>query len=394
MYNWKIALGVLTLSVTMMSSGYTMLVPFLPMYLLKDMNIPEDEVTMWTGAIFSVSFLISSIMSPIWGKLADSHGKKAMALRSAFSLSIAYLLGGLSSTPLQLFGARVVQGFAGGLWSICLVICTAIVPPDRLGWGLGILQAGQTTGHSIGPIIGGAMASMFGVKTSFLVSATLFFLITLLIYFFIPNLPTVPKEKKEGQKSSNLLKMPMMWEMLIYGCLAKVVTMLYQPILVLYITQMDPDNTQVVFLAGVVFSLIGIASAITAPFWGTWGQKVGFYKEMCIACFLSAIFAAACAVPRSILPFAAMIFTYGIFFAGTGPAMNAILTRSMPKDQRGLAFGYMFSADKFGSCIGPLIGGFIATIWSMSSIFYVCGALLLCMAGTVYTLHIAKNENV
>ena len=34
--NWKVTLGILTLSSVLMSSGYTMLIPFLPMYLIQD----------------------------------------------------------------------------------------------------------------------------------------------------------------------------------------------------------------------------------------------------------------------------------------------------------------------------------------------------------------------
>lgn len=396
MNNWKVILGILTLSVTMMSSGYTMLVPFLPMYLLKDMNIPSNEVTMWTGAIFSVTFIISSIMAPIWGKMSDSYGKKPMAIRASFSLAVAYFLGGISTSPLQLFGARVVQGFAAGLWSVCLVITTAIVPMDKLGMSLGILQAGQTSGHFIGPIIGGSMATLFGIKKTFFLSAAIFVFITALIFFFVPEPPKnkEPAKEKQKPKNTNLLKMPIVWEILVYGALAKVVTMLYQPILILYITQMDPDNDKVMFLAGVVFSLVGIASAITAPFWGRWGQRNGFYKEMCLASILAAIVVAFCALPRDILTFGVLIFAYGMFFAGIGPAMNAILTQNTPKEQHGLAFGYLFSADKLGGSVGPLIGGVIATLWSMSSVFYACSVLLIGMAGLVYSLHISKQHQL
>ena len=69
--NWKVTLGILTLSSVLMSSGYTMLIPFLPMYLIQDLGVDVAEVNWWSGLIFSITFLISGLMAPIWGAMAD-----------------------------------------------------------------------------------------------------------------------------------------------------------------------------------------------------------------------------------------------------------------------------------------------------------------------------------
>ena len=56
--NWKVTLGILTLSSVLMSSGYTMLIPFLPMYLIQDLGVDVAEVNWWSGLIFSPSFIV------------------------------------------------------------------------------------------------------------------------------------------------------------------------------------------------------------------------------------------------------------------------------------------------------------------------------------------------
>ena len=71
--SWKVVLAILTCNVVLMSASYTMLIPFLPMYLIKDLGV-TDNINMWSGIIFSVSFIFSAIMAPIWGKLADKKG--------------------------------------------------------------------------------------------------------------------------------------------------------------------------------------------------------------------------------------------------------------------------------------------------------------------------------
>lgn len=79
---WKFILGLLTTCAVLMSMSYTMLIPFLPMYLIQDLGVVKADVDMWSGAIFAITFLVSGIMAPIWGALADKKSRKLMALRA------------------------------------------------------------------------------------------------------------------------------------------------------------------------------------------------------------------------------------------------------------------------------------------------------------------------
>lgn len=114
MKNWKVILAILTANVVFMSASYTMLIPFLPMYLIRELGVPQSDVKMWSGVVFSVTFLIGGIMAPIWGKMADKHGKKPMAIRSGLGLALSYLLGGLVTSPEQMVGVRVCRALPQG----------------------------------------------------------------------------------------------------------------------------------------------------------------------------------------------------------------------------------------------------------------------------------------
>ena len=87
--NWKLCLAILTCNVVFMSSSYTMLIPFLPMYLTRDLGVDAASVNIWSGIVFSSTFLISAVMAPIWGRMADKRGKRLMAIRASFLLSIS-----------------------------------------------------------------------------------------------------------------------------------------------------------------------------------------------------------------------------------------------------------------------------------------------------------------
>ena len=137
---WKVTLVILSLSSILMSLSYTMLIPFLPMYLIEELGVDQSRANFWSGLVFSVSFLISGVMAPIWGAMADTRSRKLMALRAAILLAISYSLGGIVQNEWQLLAMRCFQGFASGLWPACLAILACSVPRDKVGFSLGIMQ--------------------------------------------------------------------------------------------------------------------------------------------------------------------------------------------------------------------------------------------------------------
>lgn len=387
--NWKIILAVLTANVVMMAAGYTMLIPFLPMYLMNELGVNASDVKLWNGAIFSVTFLIGGIMAPIWGRIADSRGKKIMAIRAGAGLAISYFLGGLVVTPEQLFGVRVLQGFAAGLWSACLAIATSLVPMEKLGVSLGIMQAGLTGGNVIGPLVGGALATAFGMRVSFFVAGSLLTVITLIFMFYIPEPPKadISEKAKFTLQKEDLLKQPIIRETLIYTAVVQLVILLIQPVLSLYVEELNHGEGNIIFLSGVAFSLVGIASAVTAPSWGHFGQEQGFYRALCAASLLSGIMSCIVALPQTLLLFCICNFCYGLCCAGIQPSLSAILASNTEANQRGRVFGFMFSAQQFGSMVGPLLGGLIATYAPLKSLFITAGIVLLCISSSVWLRH-------
>ncbi len=87
--NWKLVLAILTCNILFMSSSYTMLIPFLPMYLTMELGVSDADVNLWSGIVFSATFLVSAVMAPIWGRMADTKGKRLMAMRASFLLAIS-----------------------------------------------------------------------------------------------------------------------------------------------------------------------------------------------------------------------------------------------------------------------------------------------------------------
>lgn len=387
MRNWKLILAILAMDATLMSAGYCMLIPFLPMYLLQELHVEPAEAKLWSGAIFSITFFLGGIMAPFWGKIADKKGKKPMLLRSGFGLALSYFLGGLVTTPLQLFLVRMLQGFAAGLISVFLAMVSSSVPKEKLGVSMGIFQSGLTIGNVMGPLLGGTLATFFGMRASFFVAGGFLVFITTLTWFLVPEPNTAANATKLQQPSENLLKRPQIRDTLMYVFLTFMMILLVQPILSLYVAELLHGEGNIVFWSGAVFSVVGVACAIAAPLWGRWGQKVGFIKVLAICAFFASFASAACSIPKSFLGFCIINFVYGIFFAGISPTLSSILASSTTVDERGRVFGYMFSAQQYGSMLGPLLGGIFVTIFPMHCIFYLTGSLLMLLSLMVYFKH-------
>ena len=67
--HWKIVLALLVSFSVLMSSSYTMLIPFLPIYMKTELNATDANVAMWSGLSFAITFAVSAFASPLWGKL-------------------------------------------------------------------------------------------------------------------------------------------------------------------------------------------------------------------------------------------------------------------------------------------------------------------------------------
>lgn len=379
--NWKVVLAIMTCNVVLMSASYTMLIPFLPLYLINDLGVEQDQLNLWTGAIFAVSFAVCAIMAPIWGKMSDSRGKKLMVLRSSSMIALSYFLGGLVQTPMQLFLIRAFQGFAAGLWPASLALTSAYTPSNKVGISMGVMQSANICGGIIGPLFGGVLAEYLGIRTSFMIAGTALLIITLVTLLLIKEPPKTDKQKSAKPTGyKELLSREGVGMILIVGGLANMVIMLLQPILTLYVRELRGTEENLIMISGLVFSLSGFAGAIAAPIWGRKGQALGFYKTLVTALTAAGILIALQYIPNSLIPFAMLQFCVGLGFSGIFPSANAMAINITSPIERGTIFGMTFSAQQVGGTVGPILGGLIATYVNLATVFFISGCTLICIA--------------
>jgi Major Facilitator Superfamily. len=94
--NWKRNLIVLWCCVFLVCASYTMVIPFLPLFLLKELQLPVGVAKMWSGGIIAITFVVAGIMAPFWGARGDVIGQKKNALRAGIGLGLCYFLSGMA----------------------------------------------------------------------------------------------------------------------------------------------------------------------------------------------------------------------------------------------------------------------------------------------------------
>lgn len=355
-----------------------MLIPFLPLYLF-DLGVTSKNINLWSGIVFSVTFLISAIMSPYWGRQADKSGKRRMLIRAGFSLTIAYFLGAFVRSPIELFMVRIFQGFATGFVPAALSIVASTVPEEKMGFSLGIMQTATLVGSIVGPLIGGILSHLFGIRMSFIVAASIMFVGTCAVSLLVtePTRTEVPSASGIIDDLKTAFRNRTLLDMLVLLFVGQVAVMVLQPLITLYVAELQGQLEGAVLMSGIIFSLAGIAGAIAAPLWGKGGQKVGFFKVLVIGFVGAGAFNSCQYFVGDIWRFGLVQFTFGFFIAGIYVAVNTIVVTSTNASFRGRAFGLTMSANQLGSMLGPLIGGMVSTWIGIKLIFVYTGVFLI-----------------
>ena len=382
--NWRRNLWTLALAVMLSGASYTMVIPFLPLYLL-DIGASPDSVNMWSGLVFSSTFLVAAVLAPYWGRCADPSGRRRMLMRAGFSLAVVYFLGAFVRNPLELLIVRVLQGFANGFVPAAMSIVATATPKEHMGFSLGIMQTTLLIGGIIGPLFGGTLSHIFGMRLSFVIAAAVIFCGTVMVGLVV----TEPEKCTAAQEGSILddLKTAVdnrrLMQMLFLLFAVQAVSMVLQPLIALYVAELQGGIEGVALTAGVVYSLAGIAGAIAAPQWGRIGGRQGFAKILVIAFAGAGVFNLAQFWAATIVQFGVLQFMYGLFVVGVFPAINTIAVSCTDAGAQGRVFGLTTTANQFGSMAGPLIGGVVSSWLGIKPVFLFTGTMLLLLGGLV-----------
>jgi EmrB/QacA subfamily drug resistance transporter len=132
--------------------------------------------------LFSVYLLAQAISTPLYGKFADTVGRKPMILLGIALFTIASVLCGATASMTMLIAFRALQGLgAGALQSVGMTIIGDLYSVTERGRVLGYLAAVWAAASVIGPTLGGAFSQYLSWRWIFFVNVPLGIVAALLI---------------------------------------------------------------------------------------------------------------------------------------------------------------------------------------------------------------------
>ena len=382
---------IITASMTVLAICYTMIIPFLPIYLLE-LGVPKDDVALWSGLVFGITFLIAGIMAPIWGKIADNKGKKRMALRAGFAIAVSYVLIGMVNNEYELLLGRAFVGFANGFYPAAMTMVSLSVDEKQVGRALGIFQTGLILGNVVGPFLGGAIESIVGMRPVFYVSGVAVLIATLAVLFFVkePKLQSAGDAGKaqsaQPNKSTSLREdfkavreQPVLVRLLWIFFFMQCAIMMLQPILSLYVGDMQGTMEGAAIISGTILSIGGLAGSLTTNLWVRLGERRGYFKTISYCMMGSGIVLLLQSLPVGIWWFGILQVLIGSCIVGINPSLSAAVTLNTDPSFRGRMFGMTTTAQQFGSMVGPVFASIVSTYVGISYVFSITGLLLLYM---------------
>lgn len=382
---------IITASMTVLAICYTMIIPFLPIYLLE-LGVPKDDVALWSGLVFGITFLIAGIMAPIWGKIADNKGKKRMALRAGFAIAVSYVLIGMVSNEYELLLGRAFVGFANGFYPAAMTMVSLSVDEKQVGRALGIFQTGLILGNVVGPFLGGAIESIVGMRPVFYVSGIVVLIATLAVLFFVkePKLQSAGDAGKaqsaQPNKSTSLREdfkavreQPVLVRLLWIFFFMQCAIMMLQPILALYVGDMQGTMEGAAIISGTILSIGGLAGSLTTNLWVRLGERRGYFRTISYCMLGSGVVLLLQSLPVGIWWFGVLQVLIGSCIVGINPSLSAAVTLNTDPSFRGRMFGMTTTAQQFGSMVGPVFASIVSTYIGISYVFSITGLLLVYM---------------
>ena len=384
METWKRTVYISLVCVFCTAFGVSQLAPILPLY-FHDLGVQTPEaMSLWSGLATGATYIIVCLAAPFWGRVADKKGRKITLIRSSFGMALCNVLIAFQTTPEGVVLIRLVQGLVSGFYSASITLIASESPIERTGWALGLLASANLAGSLIGPLLGGYIADTVGIRNDFIIVGTLMGLAGVMATIFIHE-NYVPQPNPEKLSIRKLKEQIPEFNSIVALCVASFIyaicIMSLQPVISVYIKGIVPSDTEnLAFIAGAVFSAMGIAQLMSSSPLGKLVDKIGPRKVLVVSLIYVGILNIPQAYVSDVYQLAIIRFLQGFGLGGMLPALNTYLSSKTPREFTGQVFSYNQSCLFFGYFLGSVGGASLMAWLGFTTLFWVSGGLFIISA--------------
>ena len=386
---WQRNVFAVTAASFMGYTGFTLVMPFLPLFIGRLGVTDVGQVAMWTGVSLGITPALTALLSPAWGRLGDRFGRKIMVERSLVSFVVLMTAMAFVTQAWHVLAIRAVQGLFAGYGSLSVAMAAESAPRDRMPNAIGLVQTAQRIGPGVGPVVGGILAGLVDLRRVFLLTAGFYAAGLVIVHLLYDDRAThaAPADPADSGRVTfrDVLAFQNFLLMMVVIFGLQFVDRSFGPVLPLWVEQTGVAPSRVALTSGVLFSIIAIAGALGHHFCGRllrrYASRVVIAGGMAIAAAASAVFGITGSF--SIMTGASLLFGVGI-----GAAMTASYSAAgavIPPGAHGAGFGVLTSASLVGMASSPFIAGFVGGA-SLRIVFFVDAVVFAALAVAVRRL--------
>lgn len=358
-------------------ASFSLVMPFMAVY-VEQLGAPKNKVEWYAGLAVALSALASALIAPVWGRLADRYGRKPMMVRA--SLVMTFTMGGLAFVPnvFWLLVLRILNGLFAGYVPNSTALIASQAPKNHSGYALGTLATGVVGGSLVGPLLGGILAEVLGIRQVFLLVGVILLICNLMTVFLVKeDFQAISKTEVMSTRElfCSIKDKQILIGLFVTSMIIQVSAQSIAPILTLYIRHLG-QTENLMFVSGLIVSALGFSSMLSSSTLGKIGDRIGNHRLLLIALFYSFSMYVLCALAQNSLQLGVVRFLYGFGTGALMPSINSLLTKITPREGISRIFSYNQMFSNIGQVVGPFVGSSVATGLGYRSVFYVTSLIV------------------
>jgi len=364
-------------------TGFAFVLPFLPLF-VRELGVKRDSgAALWAGVLIGVAPLLAGLLAPVWGRLADRHGHKAIAVTALVAYVVLLALSAAVTRVEELLALRIGVGLFGGIGPLGLAMATAQAPREETGRAVGMIQAAQILSAAVGPLAGGLLADAIGFRRTFLATAALCALaLVLVLAFYEEHERPAGRIAAAGAGFRPVVTVPGVIALLVVLFLVNFIGRSFTPILPLHLRLLGVPPARLGSATGTLIAVYSLAAAVSAALLGR-ASRTRSPRGLLL---LTLVGGAAIVLPMAFVPryewMLVLALLLGLVSGGSLTLCYTIGGLMAPEAMRTTAFGFFSGAALFGGALSPSVAGLVAHA-GLRGIYWVDAAIYLVLAGAL-----------
>ena len=339
------------------------------------------------GSYGSVAAIAMLILSLPFGWLSDRLGRKRMMTPGLIIFIFVPLSYMLASSPLHIYPIRILLGLGMGLiFGNGFLLMTEVAEPKFRSTAQGMYMTSMGLGFTVGPLLGGFTAKLYGSNVSFLLSSG-FAVLGIAVLQFVKERDRRMEERKRTQ-STNIFSIIRDPRVLAAGFANYLNSIMYNALTLffpVYGANIGLDEAEV----GIGFTTRGLAStAVRLPV-GTLAKRIKVLYLMVFGLLMSAFTIFSVSMSTGLIMISALLGIQGIAYGIYLTSGNVYIAMNSEEENRGTAMAVYSMFGNVSGIINPVILGFIAeTLGPRGALQFSAGMALL---GLTLVYYMAKK---